>query len=816
MKLKFFRYAVLVVLLCWGNANTQETGGLQTSTVTKIGIHHIGPAAASESMIRSHIRTTEGKEYNPNMLDDDVRNLYKTGFFQLVRVTRDPMAEGMSVTFVLQGKPIVTDMTFVGNEKYSAGKLLKEVDTVVGEPIDDRKLFFDAQAIEDFYQRKGYYDIEVTIEKQVSELSGRGSVRFVIDEGEKIKIKDVVFNGVDGFTQKELRKVLDTKRTWWLAWLTGDGKLKREVLEDDRERLTAFFRNEGFLDIEITNFQIEQVDANKVVLVFNIEQGQKYVTGDIEFSGNTLYTKEELEEAMEMKPSETFSPKGFSDNRKAVYDLYDSRGYIDSRVRIDQDPNIETGKIDLKYEIDEGQQSYIDRILIQGNTRTKDKVIRRELAVNPGEVYDNLRVEVSKKRIERLNLFAAVEVEPLETDVPNRRDLSLTVTEKSTAKLQFGAGFSTVDNIIGFVEFSESNFDIGKWSYPKFQGAGQKLRMRAQMGARRQDYTIRFIEPWFLDKKLQLGVDLFHRDLNFNSDDYSESRTGGKVTLTKPILENWVSGLRGSLGYGIERVKLNFDTAGISRAESVAIQNKLENNIPLTPAEQAAIDTGRQSLISPDLVAEETGTRWVSKGLAGIAYDTRRGDPLFPSSGTLTKLDATLTGGPLGFDTDYYSLEAKSRWYFPGAFRGHTIQVKGDLGVMDAFGDSDQVPLFDRYFLGGAYNLRGYDFREVGPRDTFLNGEPLGGNTYWLGTVEYIIPLIEQLKFAVFYDIGNVYPDAYAFNQFSEFSDDWGVGLRLQTPLGPLKLDYAIPIGDNDGYGRDDGVVQFGITVREF
>lgn len=806
----------MVVLLSWGSVQSQENGELEAPIVTRIGIHHMGPAAASESMIRSHIRTREGKAYNPNTLDDDVRNLYKTGFFQLVRVTRDPMAEGMSVTFVLQGKPIVTDMTFVGNEKYDAGRLLKEVDTVVGEPIDDRKLFFDAQAIEDFYQKKGYYDIDVKIDKQVSELSGRGSVRFIVDEGEKIKIKDVVFNGVDGFTQKELRKILETKRTWWLAWLTGDGKLKREVLEDDRERLTSFFRNQGFLDIEIADFQIEQIDSNKVVLVFNMEQGQKYVTGDVEFSGNTLYSKEELEEAMAMKPSETFSPKGFAANRKSVYDLYDSLGYIDARVRIDQNPNIETGKIDLKYEIDEGDQAYIDRILIQGNTRTKDKVIRRELAVNPGEVYDNLRVEVSKKRIERLNLFSSVEVEPLETDVSNRRDLSLAVVEKSTARLQFGAGFSTVDNIIGFAEFSEANFDIGKWSYPKFQGAGQKLRVRAQMGARRQDYTVRFIEPWFLDKKLQLGVDLFHRDLNFQSDDYNETRTGGRFTLTKPILEKYVSGLRGSVGYSIERVNLDFDTAGITRAQAVALQNKLDNNIPLTAAEQAILDTGRQSLISPDLVAEETGTRWVSKGLAGIAYDTRRGDPLFPSRGTLTKLDATLTGGPFGLDTDYYSLEAKSHWFFPGLLKGHTVQVKGDFGVMEAFGDSNQVPLFDRFFLGGAYNMRGFDYREVGPRDTFLNGEPLGGNTYWLGTVEYIVPLIDFLKLAIFYDIGNVYSDAYTFDQFGEYSDDWGVGLRLQTPLGPLQLDYAFPNRDNDGYGRDDGRIQFGITVRDF
>jgi outer membrane protein insertion porin family len=215
-------------------------------------------------------------------------------------------------------------------------------------------------------------------------------------------------------------------------------------------------------------------------------------------------------------------------------------------------------------------------------------------------------------------------------------------------------------------------------------------------------------------------------------------------------------------------------------------------------------------------VAEETGRRWVSKGLSSIAFDNRRGDPLFPSYGTLTKLEASLTGGPFGLDTNYYALEATSHWYFRGLFSGHTLQVKGNMGVMDAFGDSDRVPLFDRYFLGGAYNMRGFEYRQVGPRDTFLNGEPLGGNTYWQGTLEYLIPLIENLKFALFYDIGNVYQDAYAFDQFGDFSDNWGIGLRLQTPLGPLQLDYALPLRDGDGYGRNDGMFQFGVTIREF
>ena len=815
MNLKLFRYALIVVLLAGGRVSGQ---GIMPAAppVAEVKIMHLGPAAASESMVRAHIRTRAGNEYSPNMLDEDVRTLYRTGFFQNVRVTRDETAGGMVVTYVLQGKPIVTDMTFVGNERIKSRRLLKEIDTVVGEPIDDRKLHFDRQALIEYYQKKGYWEIQVDYEKRVSELSGRGSVVFNINEGPKIKIRDIVFHGADDFTQKEMRKAMETKRLWWLAWLTGDGKLKREVLEDDRERVREFFRNEGFLDVELEDLAIDYITPTRVVLNLYISQGQKYQTGDITFGGNSLYTVEELASALAMQANDTYTPKGLNANERVIYELYETIGHIDARVNTDKDANLQTGLIDLHYDIREGEQSYVDRIIIQGNTRTKDKVIRRELALNPGEIYDNVRVKASQKRIERLNLFSKVEVDRQPTDIPNRRDLVMTVNEKSTGKITFGAGFSTVDNIVGFAEFSESNFDITKWTYPYLQGGGQKLRVRTQLGARRQDYTMNFIEPWFLDKQLQLGVDLYHRNLNFQSDAYREMRTGGRVTLTKPLFTRWVDGVRGSIGYNLERVHLDFESAGITRAEAITIRNKQVNNIPLTAAEQAIVDSGRHELLSQDLVAEETGKRWVSKGLASIAYDSRRGDPLFPTWGTLTKIETSLTGGPFGLDTEYYTLEATSNWYYPGFFDGHTVQIKGSVGFMDSFGDSDRVPLFDRYFLGGAYNMRGYEYRQVGPRDTFFNREPIGGNSYWQGTIEYIIPLIENLKFALFYDVGNVYADSYAIDQFSDFSDNWGLGLRLQTPLGPLQLDYAFPIRDGDGYDRNDGQFQFGVTIREF
>jgi outer membrane protein insertion porin family len=434
--------------------------------------------------------------------------------------------------------------------------------------------------------------------------------------------------------------------------------------------------------------------------------------------------------------------------------------------------------MDMVYQIEEKDKSFIEKIEIKGNVKTKDKVIRRELAVAPGEVFDMVGVKLSEKRLEGLDYFSKVDARPEPTDVPNRKNLVVGVEEKNTGNFTVGAGFSSVDSVVGFAEVTQGNFDL--FNPPHFTGGGQKFRLRTQIGTQRQDYQLSFTEPWFLDRKLALGVELYHRDLGFLSDVYDQTQTGTKLSLTRALGSDF---LIGSVSYTLENI---------------------------------GIDITDRAKASPVIIAEE-GHRMVSKVGASIAYDTRN-STFLPNAGQRTELLSELAGGPFGMDTDYYRFELKSAWYFKGFGEGHVLELSGRTGIVENYGDSTSVPLFDRWFLGGMYSLRGFDYREVGPKDNL--GEPLGGETYWFGSAEYSIPIIDRLRMAFFYDAGMVYASAFSFSHstFNSgfYNDNIGIGFRLNLPIGPLRLDYGIPI-TSDPQNGSSGKFQFGVGyTRDF
>ncbi|MCA1808388.1 MAG: BamA/TamA family outer membrane protein [Lentisphaerae bacterium] len=388
---------------------------------------------------------------------------------------------------------------------------------------------------------------------------------------------------------------------------------------------------------------------------------------------------------------------------------------------------------------------YID---IRGNTRTKDKVIRRELLVYPGELYDMVRVRRSERILQNLGYFSKVASYPRETREPFSDDLVYEVEESRTGQFMVGAGYSSVDEVIGFAELSQGNFDLLGW--PHFIGGGQKLRLRAQVGTAMQDYLISFVEPWFLDRKLSLGLDLYNTTRSNLSDYYNEERLGAAVTLGKPLRGYFH---RANLRYSLEEITIyNISDDAVQR------------------------------------IKNEAGARTVSSLKLTFIHDTR--DNMFvPTSGVRNTLAARVSGGPLGFDTDMYGLEADYSVYFPLWF-GHVFNLRGWAAVVQEYGDDDDVRLFDRLFLGGARTLRGFKYRYVSP---YEEGEPIGGKTAALAAAEYTVPLTRQvLRLAFFYELGNVWLDAYEMNE--EYNSDVGIGLRLNIPGFPIRLDYAWPL----------------------
>jgi outer membrane protein insertion porin family len=754
-------------------------GQVAAPTIRKIEIRHVGPPAASDELIQANIRVKVGDVYTRSGTMDDVRMLYATGYFYNIRVAEERTTdEGVNLVYVVQGNPVLTDIRFEGNSKYSNRKLLKKITSKTGEPLNERKLFNDSQEILKLYQKAGYQKTDVKAVPSIDEATGRGKVTFEIKETPKVRIAKVEFVGADAFTQRKLRRTIKTRRRWMFSWITGSGVLKDDQFEEDKEKLIDFYRNEGYIDFDLKDVTFEYPDPKHTVIRFFVSEGIQYKVGAVDFKGNKLFSDDELlrgergAKPPQMTVGETFTPKGLAQDVQAVQDYYGAKGYIDVRVIPDKNPNIEKGTMDLAYEVvneDKGQ-SYIEKIDIRGNTKTRDKVIRRELAVSPGEVFDMVRVRRSKGRLEQMQYFDKVDTEIEPTDIPNRKNLIIGVEEGSTGNVEVGAGFSSVDNLVGFVGYREGNFDL--FNPPYFRGGGQKFRINVQLGTRRKDYVLSFIEPWFLGRKLAFGTDLYHRELNFYSDVYDIRQTGTRLSLTRTLGSDF---LIGSLNYTFENVGLK--------------------NI---------------SDSAPQQIKEEDPDRWVSKVGSTLAYDTRNNVQL-PNRGQRTELFSEVAGSYLGGDTDFYKLRLSSSWYFPGFFEGHVIEALGQGGVVQDYGDSTRVPLFDRWFLGGVTTLRGYRYRHVGPR---VDGEPLGGETYWYGSLEYSFPIIERLRFAVFYDIGNVYQDAYSFDLGpgqATYSDNWGVGIRLNIPrLGPLRLDYAFPISHDEGIS-DSGRFQFSV-----
>lgn len=801
-----------MLLLAWTCPGWGQTSG----KVARIDIEHVGPSSVSDALIRANIRVKPGDQYMVAAVDDDIRNLYGTGLFYNVRVKTDSTPQGLVVTYVVQGNPRVAEVRFQGNKKIKESKLSKTATSKVGEPFNERKLFTDTQEIQKLYQKKGYPRTEVKYVYSIDQNTARATVTFEIKESPKVKIIRVDFVGAQAFPQKRLRKVIKTRKHWMFSWLTGTGHLKDEQWEEDQEKLREFYRNGnkpgdgGYLDFEIQKVNFEYPTPTTMVIKIYIIEGKQYHVGTIKFTGNKIFSTAELTNGLHivhamkgekgkigphglfMDVGDIFRPKGLTKDIEDVEDFYGAKGYIDvasaRNLNVLRIPNVDTGTMDLEFQLEEGQKSYIEKIDIRGNTKTKDKVIRRELAVTPGEVFDMVRVKRSKQRLEGLQYFEKVDTRPETTDMANRKNLVVGVDEKNTGNLTMGAGFSSVDALVGFVELTQGNFDL--FNPPTFTGGGQRFRLRLAVGTEQQDYLVSFVEPWFLGRKLALGVDGYYRDLAYLSVDnvYSVIRAGGRVSLTRTL---WSDFVIGSLSYGLEDV-----------------------GIRLNP--------GWNQFNTPPSIMQEVGYNLLSRVGGSLAYDTRNSVRL-PNKGQRTELDAEFVGGPLGGDKEFYKLELKTGWYFRGLRKGDVLEIVGRTGIAESLQDQD-VPFYERYYLGGLYSLRGFRFRSVSPREQAPSGiyysEPVGGDTYWFGSVEYSTPIFEQergigVRVALFYDIGNVTVDPYSW-AWNGYSDNWGFGLRLNLPIGPIRLDYGIPL-HHDRFNSGNGQFQFGVGYsREF
>ncbi len=704
--------------------------------------------------ILAQIRTKVGQPYSDLVVQQDIENLYKTGTVLNVRIFAQPQGEGgVKVIVAVQTRSVVREIVIDGAERLKAKRLRKEIKVKLNQPVNEEQLEQARQKIIEVYQGRGFNDVSVQFRVEpIDEKRGTSRVVFTVNEGVKGAIRRIAFEGNEHFSEKVLRKQMKTRGKTLISFVDKSGRLDETQLQQDLDKLREWYQNHGYIDVEIKDVRKEHSGNGPIIITIVIAEGPQYHVGKIAVSGEKAATEANIRALLKMKEGSVYSPKALHDDAKAIADAYGSGGYVDLVVLPEGTP-AGPARIDVHYKIEEGDRSFLQRVNIAGNTRTKDKVIRREVLLAPGDVFNTVRVDTTKKRLENLGYFSKVETYPEDTEIAGRKDLDILVQEKRTGSLTFGGGFSTIDQLVGFAELTQGNFDLMNW--PAFTGAGQKFRLRLQYGTQRKDFVLSLTEPYFLDRRLSLGGQLFFSEATYLSTVYDQRNYGFAIELRKPINAYMYA----TLGYRLQDV----DIFNVDPSASVEIQS-------------------------------QEGSFVESEILTSLVFD-RRDNPLLSRRGQRVTLSPYIAGGFLGGDVQIYGFDVEGSQYF--RFRWDTILLLNvEVATVNTWGSGDQVPIYDRLYLGGSNNLRGFPFREVGPQDD--QGQPIGGNSMARATVEFTFPIIEKARGAIFYDTGFVNSEAWSFG-FNHIASDIGVGIRLDLPIGPLRLDYGYPI-QRDGY----------------
>jgi outer membrane protein insertion porin family len=739
----------------------QEDDGVK---IRSIEVQYTGPQTITRERILAQMRTKVGQTYSNGIVEEDIRTLYATGRLQNVRIFGEAMGDGVKVIVAVQARVNVNEIEITGATRISAKSLRKKIKLKVNNPLDEEALGKARQDILDAYRAKGFSDIDVQYKIDSNTERGTSRVVFTINEGEKGTVNRVVFEGNTRFSDRALRKKMKTKPKTLISLLDKSGRLNEAQLQQDLDAIREHYQDNGYIDVEVQQPRRERSDG-RMMLVIPIVEGQKYTVGRITAKGMKSTTQERILAAIKMKPGSVYSPKAIREDAKGIAEGFGAGGFVDLVV-VPQGVPSGPGQIDINYTIEEGEKAFVQRINIVGNTRTKDKVIRREVLIAPGDIYSTTRVDTTKKRLDNLGYFSRVEAYPEDTGVPGRKDLVIEVEEKRTGSLNFGAGFSTIDNVVGFVEVTQGNFDLMNW--PNFTGGGQKFRARVQYGAQRKDLILALTEPYFLDRRLSLSGELFFREANFLSSAYDQRNYGFSISARRPL----------------------------GRFTAVSMEYRLEE------IEILNLDID----ISPELGLER-GKRTKSQITTNLVYDTRN-NPYLTRTGRRISLTPFVTGGFLGGNTQIYGFDLEASQYYQLPF-DMIFLFNAQIASVDTWGDGERVPIFERLFLGGSNNLRGFSFRDVGPKDP--NGEPIGGKFLARSTVEVTFPIIEKVRGAVFYDIGVVGPEAFEPN--GRAASDVGFGLRLNLPVGPLRLDYGYPI-TTGGNNKREGKFNFNVGYQ--
>ncbi len=709
--------------------------------------------AISAETILSKIKTKIGDEFSQIVINEDLKRLYGTDYFTDVSIEAEDYEDGLKITLIVEEKTVIGNVAFKGNKAYTAQRLRQAMKSKPDEMLNMPMLAQDIAEIRNLYVKKGYPGAEVKYELDVDRELNKTNITVIINEQKKIKISKVNIVGNAHLKSANIVKVLGTKP----SWLFNPGIFKEEVLEEDIDRIRALYDDIGYLDVEVTPKLDYSQDGAQLFVTFDVNEGKQYLVGSISVTGNTILPEKDVKSRIKMKAGKPFSRMELRNDMLAIRDLYYANGYMDAVIDVDQNVNPANSSMDIIYTIDPKELIYVGKIIIKGNTKTREIIIRRELRIYPGDKFNGTKIKRSKDRLYNLGLFEDISFDTEPTAVPQVHNLTVDVKETKTGEFSFGGGYSSIDQFLGFVQIGQKNFDA--LNFPTFTGGGQQLTIRAEIGMVRQDYNIGWVDPWIFGWPYLFGFDLYRSSHTRQIDvgwAYDELRQGGDVKIGKELTEH----LRADAMYRLEYITIG--------------------SVP--------------NYASQDFRDEE-GSKVISAGSLQLTQDTR--DNIYnPGRGYILNGTIEDAGGVFMGDKEYVKGTATAAFYAT-FFEKFVVELKARAGWSTPYGKSKTVPIYERFFAGGANTIRGYKERKVGPRDSGSD-EPIGGEALLLGNAEVTFPIYEKiLKGAIFYDIGNVWAKSGDFLTTGDYKSGAGIGIRVNTPVGPFRLDWGYPLAQN-------------------
>ncbi len=703
-----------------------------------------------EGAVKSRLSHKIGEPLSQEKTNEDIKTIFKMGYFEDVKAEIEPFEGGVKLYYIIREKPTVSRVEFQGNKELKDTKL-KERLTITSGSIADTVLIQDnATIISRIYEEEGYWLSNIVpVIRKISDDEIR--LTYQIDEGTKIKLRNILIDGNKNLSSKKIKKVMDTREWWMFSFVSSAGYYKKDLMAADIEKIRDLYFNNGYIKIIIAEPEII-VDKQKkgMTIKIRVSEGEQYKVSSINFAGNKAYDNETIKKKIQLVPNVVFRKNLLEKDMRSISDLYSENGYALVSVVPDLFPDDAQRTVAVILDIDEGDKYRMGRIEISGNIKTRDKVIRREIRLAEGDTFDSSKLKRSYERINNLQFFDTVEMVPKPQYEEKTVDLDVKVKERPTGFLSVGGGYSSVDKFIATADLTQGNLF----------GKGQYLKLKGELGGRSSFYEISFRDPYFMDTPYSFSTGIYRTTREYI--EYDKRAFGFYLGLGKSLGEYW----RADVSY-------NYEKATIEDVDAAA----------------------------SSLIRDQEGTSTTSSITPTLVRDSRN-SYLDPSKGS--RNSATFTFAGLGGSNAFIKGVLDSAWYFP--LGETTFMFRGRFGYAKGI-FKKELPLYERFYVGGLYTLRGLGLGDAGPRDD--KGEAIGGTEQLVFNAEYIFPLLPEMKLkgVVFFDAGNAYED---FHKFGSLRYTTGLGFRWISPMGPIRLEWGYNLKKEEGESASKFEFAFG------